>query len=93
MTAFDLTFEIANRIIPILLTLMLVVGAIAVIVGAPYCRYISLVSDADTDKTDLAKYLAKKAGGRNISTDTSWPSFVPAAKELHQRHMDKRDSK
>jgi hypothetical protein len=61
-------------------------------VGSPYCRYVSLVADADTDKgkENLARYLAQKTGGRKIDVNQSWRSFIPAARELHKKHVSKK---
>ena len=86
-------FNFLNHFIPLLITLVAVVVAIAMIVGMPYCRYVAFVSQADTDKgkEELAKYLAQKTGGRKINVDQTWRSFLPAAHDLHKTHLERRN--
>lgn len=81
-----------NHFIPFLITVIIIGVAITVLIGGPYCRYIAIVSNADTDegREELAKYLAKKAGGRKINVEHTWRSFLPAARDLHKSHVYKR---
>lgn len=95
MSDLTVVLEIVNRTIPVILTLFLLGLGVILYIGAPLCQYVSLVSDADTDKgkEKLAKYLAKQTGGRNIDTEESWKHFVPAARDLHKRHVIKKDQR
>lgn len=77
--------------IPIILTLFGIVVLVATLIGAPYCRYVALLAQADTvqGRKDFAKHLADRAGGRKIDNGNAWSSFVPAAEKLYKRHTEK----
>lgn len=88
----ELFLTFLNHFIPFLITIAIIVSIIAIVVGGPYLKYVSFVSKADTEKgrEELAKYLAHKTGGRKIDVEHTWPSFLPAARDLHKAHMEKR---
>lgn len=92
MSNVSILFQIIQLVIPMVLTLAILGVIIAMMIGSPYCHYVSLVADASTDKgkENLARYLAKKTGGRKIDADRSWRSFMPAARDLHRKHVTKR---
>lgn len=94
MSMIEIVIGIVNHTLPVIITLGIILIAVCLKVGFPYCQYVSLVSQADTDKgkEELARYLAKQAGGRKIDTNKSWRSFMPAARDLHKNHVKKKAS-
>lgn len=89
-----LFFQFINHTLPIVITLLIFIGAIALMIGIPYCRYIYFLTIPNTEEGDesLAKYLAKKVGGRGINVDNDWQSFIPAAKTLRNSHISRKNN-
>jgi len=67
-----------------------VILLLSVIVGAPHCKRVVLLTEATTMTgiENLAKYLCKKAG--NVSADDVWKTFIPAAQRLAMEHQRRR---
>ena len=88
----DLALLIVTHLLSVLLTILIIVVAVSIIVGLPYCRYASFIARAtDTPGIeDLAKYLAKKAGNKYASPQNIWETFIPAAKTLAHEHKVSR---
>ncbi len=90
----SLLITVISHILPMVL-LIVGFGMISILFyGTPYLKYLNLVSQADTNEgqEDFAKYLAKKTGGRKIDVNQSWKSFLPAAKDIHKIHIDRRNN-
>lgn len=89
----DLFLTLINHLVPVFILIAILVIGIALYIGTPYCRYIHFVAESDNPKgiEDLAKYLAKKTGGRKINVDNTWESFIPAAQDLHLNHVYRRN--
>lgn len=93
MSNVEIMLNIFSHLIPVVLTAAILFVGVALMVGSPYCHYVNLVSDAtDEGKENLAKYLARRAGGRKIDNNQSWRSFIPAAKDLHKKHVNKKNN-
>lgn len=92
MSTFDIFLTIASHLIPVVLTILVLAIAVIFMIGSPYCRYVSLVSDAGSEKGKerLARHLAKETGGRKIDANQSWRAFLPAARDLYKKHECKK---
>jgi len=89
-----LFLELISHTLPIIITLLFLLIVAALYVGAPYCRYIYhlTIPSSEEGNESLAKYLAKKTGGRGINVDDNWQSFLPAAKNLRESHLSRKNS-
>jgi len=94
MTEWALWADIISRILPLIVILLLGVGVVTWKIGGPYCQYIYYLSQSGSEKgnEDLAKYLAKTTGGKSINVDDSWPSFLPAAMDLHSSFIKTKNT-
>lgn len=89
-----LIFNFVDHLLPLVITGAFLITVVSMVIGVPYCRYVHAVARADTreGKEELARYLASQAGGRKIDVTHSWQSFMPAAKRIHEDHLERRRS-
>lgn len=89
----DLFLDFINHTVLVAILIFLAIGAITWYIGFPYCQYIYYLSQSGTKQgnEELAKYLAKRTGGRSINVDDSWRSFIPAAIDLHTSFINTKN--
>lgn len=86
--AVEPAVTLANHLGPIAISVMLLLMVVAVILCGRQLQYIALVADATDDEgvDELAKYMARRNGGKHIDTTNLWESFVPAAKAVSDNY-------
>lgn len=93
MQHVHLVVQLLDHVLPIMITLLMILGVVAVYVGGPICRYVAMVSSAGNEegREEFAKYLANKRGSSNRDVNQTWQSFIPAAGDLYRTHRAKID--
>lgn len=88
----QVALEVIERLLSISLTCFLAVIVAAILWGLPKMNMIERIVRADTKegREDLARYMARKTGGKKIDLDDTWRSFIPAARSAHASHLKKR---
>lgn len=92
MTDVSFAATFLSHIVPVAITALVLLAIWAFRTYGPQLHYIALVSQAtnDTGVIALAKYMAKKNGGKHIDTDHCWEAFVPAARAVSAQYRQKK---
>ena len=73
----------------VMCVLMIVLGILLGVskIGIPSCKYIFFLNQPDQENgvENLARYLAERAGCRNMELEANWKTFVPAAAALRKQ--------